>query len=271
MRIYVLLVSALLVGCTSSTTSLIVTPLIQQKNIDVHITINPTEQEESLVTVHIKQDEKPLAVNTDGTYDVAHLTLASHNLQDYTHVFGGLTEEEIGQYTFTHTFQKNEPYTMWIDIADTQTRDHHGDRVSYRGRAFYNQSATSDSNVPSPSKTYKENGIEASLIIPDSISANDVPFVPVITFKDENELPVTPFQDADHYYTIVRPLSSEYRLYHTNHPLQGKHSIALHPLSLKEPGIYHIWSELYLQRNGGGVQINPQFIFEVLPAENLTK
>ncbi len=253
--IYISLFGAI-AACTPVHKAIQLTPVIQKD----HYTASIQKLDDQRLELRVYNDAQPVDIDT--TNRVLHLTLVSDDLLNFFHGFKEFSQQEPGVYIIQYPLQ-NIPYRVWLDIPDLETRDHHGDRIQYRGTTILQPDAVKTGGLAEQgTEVDVGGGYSAKLTLPKELFTGGSAVVPTVTLYDPQHQPIATVQNADHFYTLVGS-SEEYRLEHVAHELSTDTTLALHPLIFKKSGMYSLWMEIYVQ-NGNTIEtFRPRFTFFV--------
>lgn len=172
-----------------------------------------------------------------------HVTVASHNGADmwFYHAGNDLLEVKPGVYSFTHTFTQSGPYTLWIELNDNTSRDHHGAASDYSGRVDLTLGVDSgDEAAPSQTAT---SGTYTLKVEPSESPAAGQPVRLTFSALDQSGRPVELITNIDHYFAVTGV--DHYELWHPDAAASNTTQVTTAPLTFPHPGTYNVFVRLF--------------------------
>lgn len=184
-----------------------------------------------------------------------HVAVVSDDLSDITfyHV-DRLSSPRDGVYEFDHQFIADSDYTLWFELNDNTTEDHHGDQSNYISRAEVPITSSSQAVPVASSRTVAIDRNYRLRLEAGTLQAG-APEEVRIFVEDTDGLPTQILQDYEqHFFYVAQPATGYYVLDHFDEQIASPSSVAV-PLTLPEPGEYAFWARIFLS-DGSGTAID---------------
>lgn len=235
-------------------------PTVIQQRIPYNITLSasaaPARSQPTVFTLTVKQGGR--LDDLLGRAVLAHVTVTSNNGADmwFYHAGSDLLEVKPGVYSFTHTFSQAAPYTLWIELNDNISHDHHGATSEYIGRLDL-PLGTSDMAVAPISHTTTD-GIYTLRVEPVTPLAAQQPTRLKFTATDKDGKPVSLLTNVDHYFAVTG--ENHYELWHPDAAASSAAQVTTAPLLFPHTGTYNVFVRLFAN---SGTPESPQLGAEI--------
>lgn len=184
-----------------------------------------------------------------------HVAVVSDDLSDiaFYHV-DRLSIPKDGIYEFDHQFTANSNYTLWFEINDNSTADHHGENSSYISYVDVPITSPALNTTPSTSKTSSTDRTYQLRLEAPVFQAGQ-PGTVRIFVEQPGEVPVNILEDYEqHFFFVADPAVDYYVLDHFDEELSTSTSVAT-SLIFPHPGIYALWGRIFIG-DGSGTAID---------------
>ncbi|MEX1112415.1 MAG: hypothetical protein WEC84_03055 [Candidatus Andersenbacteria bacterium] len=221
-------------------------------------TFTPEVGEAVEMSFTVKLDGQPIDLAAQEIYP--HASIVSNNLGDvwFYHI-DELTNSKTGVYEFTHVFTERSDYTVWIEINNNQTVDHHGSSSDYIARFMMdlpeveNAPAAVDAYSEVPAVNFQPGQQYTLKILPYSLTAGTPGTFTVVAENAAGEQ-VPLLADFDHFYILAAPqLDNFYVLDHPQFNQSGDTESVVGPLTFPQPGNYAFWVRVFPDDGSGTV------------------
>lgn len=175
-----------------------------------------------------------------------HVAVVSDDLSDITfyHV-DRLASPHEGIYEFDHQYTADSDYTLWFELNDNTTEDHHGKNSNYISRVKVPIVGTKETTAPTVVKTTAIDR-EYHLRLESGTLQAGKPGEVRIFVENADGSPAEILQDYEqHFYYIAQPATGYYILDHFDEHLADPSSVAAQ-LTLPEPGTYALWGRIFI-------------------------
>lgn len=245
----------------ASTRQRSITPDIVHQNVpyDVQVfadTFSPMVGQQNTIRFSVKLDGKPIDLAAKKIYP--HASVVSENLGDvWFYHLDELTSPSTGVYEFTHQFTQAADYTLWIEMNNNTTVDHHGSKSDYIGKLTMHvqDAALQPSPVPEKlrvlAKSFVDDGAYTLEALPYSLTAGKSGTFAIVAKKDGKAVPILPH--FDHFYILTSPSENLYTLEHPQMNEQGETNAVVGPVTFAKPGRYALWIRLFPDDGSGKV------------------
>ncbi|MEX0649833.1 MAG: hypothetical protein WD200_02445 [Candidatus Andersenbacteria bacterium] len=206
----------------------------------------------------VKLNGQPIDLAAQEIYP--HASVVSNDLGDvwFYHI-DELENPATGVYEFEHTFAQTSDYTVWIEVNNNQTPDHHEADSDYIARfAIDVQGAQAfPAVVTSYSETFAVNFVPGERyklkVPPYNLQAGQPGTFSVMAEKaDGSAVPLLP--DFDHFYILASPEHDNfYTLEHPQFNKLGETQVITKSVIFPAPGKYAFWVRLFPDDGSGTV------------------
>lgn len=217
--------------------------LVENVPYDVKMYIEPREPavgDTIYGRVEIRRAGKLVDLESD--YIFPHTSVVSNNAADiyFYHDDDQFIKTATGTYTFRHTLTEPTNYTLWIEMNNNQSRQHHGEHSDYVGRiALPVTGADAEPPVAEEQSSYVSDEYTINLLN-DTVVAGQPEQLRLQVETQDGE-PVLLMEDFDHYYVVASPQKSFYILDHPDHAKSTSSEIMTTPISFPSAGQYAFW------------------------------
>jgi len=236
-------------------------PEVLVENVAYGVTITTPEiiksSELTELIIRVTKDGQPIDLLANDKF--LHATLVSSDLKDLA-VFNlqeNFLEPEPGVLVTQHPFL-DQPYTMWVEINDVTSRDHHGvDKTDYIARLNLN---TDKKAVTEASLITKEREFDAEHTIQlnhDKLVAGQ-PARLSVSVLDAGGNTVPLLDDFDHFYVIVSQQKEFYEMWHVDQALSDAAQVTTQETVFPEAGRYIFGIRIFAD-DGSGVDFDQVF------------
>lgn len=221
-------------------------------------TLTPKQGQKVKIAVSVQLNGAPVDLLAKKIYP--HISVVSEDVGDvwFYHI-DEMESPAAGVYEATHLFSQATPYTIWVEINDNTTPQHHGNQSDYITTfAMKVQGAQ-----PSPSPVATVQSVKAVNAVPtDSYTLRVLPYelhagtpgsiTVVAEGKNGKAVPLLP--NFDHFYIFASPQNdSFYTLVHPQPGQKGATRAIVGPTTFPKAGRYALWIRLFPDDGSGTV------------------
>ncbi len=190
-------------------------------------------------TLKVTRDGAPLDLLQNS--QSLHLTLVSRDLSDTAlfDIFNDLVQIRPGTFEFTHQFNQ-QPYTVWIEVNNLATGDHHGDdKVEYLGSIALLDDSAVPADMASPVQTsLTASGFQMNLLAGQILAGKPARLSWEVADNTGNSVPL--IKNVDHYYVLVSANPPFYMMRHVDQAKTEANKATSQLISFPKAGRYGV-------------------------------